>query len=111
MFRTKTFAAAALGLAAAGCAAPQPGQLEALNNPSLYSVHQPVVQRTDFVFDVTTDPNGVSAAEQARLDAWFQSIGLSYGDTLTLDEPAGYASPAARADVASVAGRYGLLLS
>ena len=111
MFRTKTLAAAALGLAAAGCAAPHAEHLEALNNPSLYSVHQPVVQRTDFVFDVATDSSGVSAAEQARLDAWFQSIGLNYGDTVTLDEAAGYASPAARADIADVAGRYGLLLS
>ncbi|MGZ8361485.1 MAG: CpaD family pilus assembly protein, partial [Allosphingosinicella sp.] len=70
MFRIKTLAAATLGLAVVGCASP-PHQLEALNNPSLYSVHQPVVQRTDFVFDVATGPGGVPATEQARLNAWF----------------------------------------
>ncbi|MGZ8360941.1 MAG: CpaD family pilus assembly protein, partial [Allosphingosinicella sp.] len=85
-------------------------QLEALNNPSLYSVHQPVVQRTDFVFDVATGPGGVPATEQARLNAWFVSIDLDYGDTITVDEPVGYESAEARSDVASVAGRYGLLL-
>ncbi len=112
MSPTKTFAAiAALGLGLAGCASPPTGGLTAASNPSVYSVHQPVVQRTDFVFDVATDANGVPATEQARLDAWFQSIDLRYGDTVAVDEAPGYESAAARSDVAAVAGRYGLLLS
>ena len=111
MSQAKTFAVVALGLAASACATPPTHGLEAANNPSIYSVHQPVVQRTDFVFDVATGPDGVSASERARLDAWFSSIDLRYGDTISVDEAQGYESPAARQDIAAVAGRYGLLLS
>lgn len=108
----KTFAAlVTLGIGLGGCSTAPTNHLEAANNPSLYSVHQPVVQRTDFVFDVSTDASGIPASEKSRLDAWFASIDLRYGDQVTLDEPQGYASPAARQDVATVAGRYGLLLS
>jgi pilus assembly protein CpaD len=111
MSRITTFAAvAALGLGAAACA-PTTGPLTAANNPSVYSVHQPVVQRTDFVLDVATAGSGVPAAELERLDGWFRSIGLRYGDNVTIDEGTGYATPNARADVARVAARYGLLLA
>jgi pilus assembly protein CpaD len=110
MSKIKTLAILALGTAVAGCATPPSNGLTAANNPSLYSVHQPVVQRTDFVFDVATDADGVPASEQARLDAWFRSIDIGYGDQLTVDEAPGYESPAAESDVASVAARYGLLL-
>ena len=110
MSRMITFAAvSALGLGLAGCQTA-PEHLTAVNNPSLYSVHQPVVQRTDFVFDVATSGNGVSPSEQARLDAWFDSIDLRYGDQVTIDEASGYESDGARRDVAAVAARYGLLL-
>ena len=110
MSRTITFAAiASLGLGLAGCATA-PDQLSAVNNPSLYSVHQPIVQRTDFVFDVATSGSGVDASEQARLSAWFDSIDLRYGDQVTVDEAGGYESAAARRDVAAVAAQYGLLL-
>ena len=110
MSRMITFAAvAALGIGATGCASA-PEHLTATNNPSLYSVHQPIVQRTDFVFDVATGGDGVAPAELARLDAWFDSIDLRYGDQVTIDEAAGYESEAARRDVAGVAARYGLLL-
>lgn len=112
MSATKSFAAiAALGLGLAGCASPPTGGLTAVSNPSVYSVHQPVVQRTDFVFDVATGDEGISAGEQARLDAWFQSIDLRYGDAVAVDHSRGYESEAARRDVAAVAARYGLLLS
>ncbi|MBX3561545.1 MAG: pilus assembly protein CpaD [Sphingomonas sp.] len=99
-----------LGLGAAACA-PTTGPLSATNNPSIYSVHQPIVQRTDFVFDVAVAGNGVSAGELDRLDGWFRSIGLRYGDSIAVDEGTGYAAPNARADVARVAARYGLLLA
>ncbi len=111
MSRTTTFAAALLlGLGAAACA-PTTGPLTAASNPSVYSVHQPVVQRTDFVLDVASAGNGIPAAELDRLDGWFASIGLRYGDTVSIDEGAGYGAPNARADVARVAARYGLLVA
>ena len=103
-------AVSALGLALAGCAA-QPHVLSAANNNSLYSLHQPVVEHNNFVFDVASRDDGVPAAEQARLGAWFDSIGLTYGDHVTLDEPQGYASAGARRDVAKVASEHGLLVA
>ncbi len=111
MIRSKSLLIATLlGIGAAGCA-PVVDQISAASNPSLYSVHQPVVQRTDYVFDVSAGGGEISSSEQARLDAWFASIGLRYGDTVTVDEPAGYENARARADVANVAARYGLLLA
>jgi len=103
-------AVSALGLALAGCAA-QPRTLSPSNNYSLYSLHQPVVEHTNFVFDVASQNDGVPPAEQARLGAWFDSIGLAYGDHVTLDEAQGYQSAAARRDIAKVAAEHGLLVA
>ena len=105
----KLAAVSAFALAAGGCAT-QPRNLSPANNTSVYSLHQPVVEHTNFVFDVATDGNGVSAAEQVRLGAWFESIALAYGDHVTVDEPVGYESGAAKQDVARVAARYGLIV-
>ncbi|HEV2817301.1 MAG TPA: CpaD family pilus assembly lipoprotein [Allosphingosinicella sp.] len=102
-------AVSALALAA-GCAT-QPRTLTAANNTSLYSLHQPVVEHTNFVFDVATDGDKVSAAEQARLGAWFDSIGLRYGDSVAIDTPRGYDASGARRDVAEVAATRGLLVA
>ena len=76
-------------------------------NKSLYSTNQPVVQRTDYVLDLSA-PNGVSASERARLRAWFASLDLGYGDKVAVDEP--YPTPA-RGEIARIAADYGLLLS
>jgi pilus assembly protein CpaD len=99
-----------MGLAASGCAM-QPETLTPQNNWGLYSLHQPVVEHNNFVFDVTTQGDRVPAAEQDRLAAWFASINVGYGDRVSIDEPRGYESAAARRDVARVAARYGVLLS
>jgi len=81
-------------------------------NRGLESVNQPVVSRTDYVFDVAApEYGGLSDAEGARLDAWFRSMQLSYGDTVYVDDPQGAGDPARRGAVAAVAGRYGLLVS
>ena len=54
-------------------------------------------------------PDGsLSPAEAARLDGWFRALGLGYGDSIYVD---GAYAGAARADVARVAGQYGLLVS
>ncbi|MXP27555.1 pilus assembly protein CpaD [Porphyrobacter algicida] len=89
-----------LGLAACG-GMPQ--------NRSLYSVKQPVVERSTVALDVNTDADGLSISEQQRLAAWFQAMDLRYGDRVAVEDP--QASPTTRAAVAKVAGRYGLLLS
>jgi pilus assembly protein CpaD len=112
MSRTLNLATvAALALAVGACATPAPNGLTAANNPSLNSVHQPVVQRTDFVLDLQTAGDRVPARELDRLAAWFESIGIGYGDTISVDEARGYGPTGARADVARVAAAHGLLLA
>ncbi|HEY5713212.1 MAG TPA: CpaD family pilus assembly lipoprotein [Allosphingosinicella sp.] len=107
----KLAAVSALALAAAGCSTQPPGPLTPASNFGMYSLHQPVVEHTNYVFDVSAGPNGVSPAEQERLAAWFQSINVRYGDHVTIDQPRGYESARARQDVARVAGDFGLLIS
>lgn len=97
-----------LALAAFGSALTACGPV----NRGLESVNQPVVSRTDYVFDVAApEYGGLSPAEGARLDAWFRSIQLSYGDTVYVDDAQGYSDPSRRAAVAAVAGRYGLMVA
>jgi len=52
----------------------------------------------------------LSQQERQRLDAWLVSIGAGYGDSLYIDEPAGYPNVAVRDDIARVAADYGLAL-
>ena len=73
------------------------------------SLNQPVVERSDYVIDLAAPSGRLSAVEKGRLRAWFQSLGLGYGDRVFVDEPYG-AGPGA-AEVARVAAEYGLLLS
>ena len=74
----------------------------------LKAVNQPVVTRTDFAMDLATPDGGVAATEQARLDGWFAGLGLGYGDRVYVD---GDYARGAGADVARVAGRYGMMVS
>ena len=60
------------------------------------------------MFDAAAPDGSLSPAESARLDGWFSSLGLGYGDSIYVD---GAYAGAARDDVARIAGRYGLLLS
>jgi pilus assembly protein CpaD len=97
-----TALALSLGLALAGCnSIPTNRQLE--------SIHQPVVERTNYTLDVTTGPGGLSLPEQRRLAGWFEAMDLRYGDRISIDDP--LASPATRSAIAAVASRYSLLLS
>jgi len=72
------------------------------------AVNVPVLTRTDYVFDAAAPDGSLPASESARLDAWFSSLGLGYGDSIYVDGPY---DGAARSDVARAAGRYGLLVS
>jgi len=78
-------------------------------NRSLESLHQPVVEKTHYVLDLTTGPGGLSLPEQKRLAGWFDAMNLRYGDRIYIDDP--LASPATRAAISDVAGKYGVLLS
>ncbi len=79
-------------------------------NRGLESVHQPVVSRTDLVFDASTNGNGLADGEAQRLGGWMRSLHLGYGDRVAIDDP----NPSVngvRDDVQSQISRYGLLLS
>lgn len=88
----------------AGCTTAQADQ----PSRGLTAVNQPVVTRSDFAVDLSAPDGTLSPAEQARLDAWYASLGLGYGDLVYVDGP--YAA-SARPDVARVTGKYGLLIS
>ena len=103
-------ALAAVAVAATACG-PETNRLTPISNPSLYSVNQPVVQRTDYVFDVNTGGDGLAPSERARLAAWFDGLQIGYGDRVSIDEASGYSDPRSREEIAAVAADYGLLLS
>ena len=107
MSRSRSIAALLfLGAAVGACG---PGARQA--NTSLYSVNQPVVQRTDFVLDLATGPEGVPATEIGRLHGWFQGLQVAYGDRIAIDEGAGgYGDGTVRETIAAAAARYGLLV-
>ena len=73
------------------------------------AVNVPVVSRADYVFDAAAPGGTLAPSEAARLDAWFNSLDLRYGDSVYVD--GGAYSEAARAQVADIAGNYGLLVS
>ena len=76
----------------------------------LESVHQPVVSRNDYAFDVNTSAGGLASADATRLAGWFDALQLGYGDKVSVDLGGNYNDGAARAAVATIAARYGLLL-
>ena len=78
-------------------------------NRSLYSLRQPVVERSTVMLDVTTTPDGLPVAEQRRVAAWFEAMDLRYGDRVSVEDPLD--RPETRTAVADLTGRYGLLLS
>ena len=94
--------ALSLGLAVAGCGGMP-------SNTSLYSVKQPVVERTNYTLDVNTNQAGLPISEQQRLNGWFETLDLGYGDRVTIEDPS--ANPAVATAVNDLAGRYGIIVS
>ncbi|MDE2302690.1 MAG: CpaD family pilus assembly protein [Sphingomonadales bacterium] len=91
-----------LGLALGGCATmPQ--------NRLLDSVHQPVVDRTQYQIDLASGPAGLTGEDRGRLEGWFAALGLRYGDEIAIDDP--LANPTTRAEVRHIVDHYGLLIS
>lgn len=78
-------------------------------NGSVDSVHQPIVERTNYTLDVSTSFGGLATAEQKRIEEWFEAMDLRYGDRISVDDP--QANPATWAAIQDVAGRHGVLLS
>jgi pilus assembly protein CpaD len=105
MRNLKFLSAAALSLTLAGCG----GALG--TNTSMYSVHQPVVERTNFAIDLSMDGGGIAAADQRRLNEWMEALQIGYGDRVSVDYGNGYASPTAAKTIADLAADYGVLVS
>jgi pilus assembly protein CpaD len=101
--RTPALALAlALGFGLAGCGGMP-------TNTSLYSVKQPVVERTNFTMDVTTTTSGLPISEQQRLNGWFETMDLRFGDRIAIENPG--QNPAVTNAIRDLAGRYGLMIS
>lgn len=104
MRNMKFLTIAGLTVALAGC-----GTLP--TNTSMYSVHQPVVERTNYAIDVSTDGNGIPTGEQSRLNEWFDGLELGYGDRVAIDYGDGHANVAAAQAVSDAAAERGILIS
>ena len=101
--RTSALALAlAAGLTLSGCGGMA-------NNRSLNSVHEPVVERSNYTFDVSTGAGGLGYGEQRRLAGWFEAMNLRYGDRLSIDDPLN--SMSTRMAVQALATRYGIEVS
>ena len=72
------------------------------------AVHVPVVTSADYVFDAQAPDGALAPGQAERLNGWFQGLGLGYGDSVFVD---GVYADAARGQVASIAGQYGMLVS
>ncbi len=98
------FALLALATALAGCTHDSP--TAALRG--VEPVNVPVVTRADYAFDLAAPGGSLPSSEAGRLDGWFRSLQLGYGDSIYVDGPDAYD---AKRDVARVAGQYGMLVS
>ena len=92
----------ALGASVTACNAPD------MPRQGLSAVHVPVVSQTNFVFDAAAPGATLAPGEASRLDAWFRALDIRYGDSVFVD---GYDGGPARAQVAEIAGAYGMLVS
>ena len=78
-------------------------------NQGVESVHQPVVSRHDFAFDVRPSQDGLAPGEVDRLNGWFDSLRVGYGDRVSIDDP-GQAGRGARTAIALEVARRGMML-
>jgi pilus assembly protein CpaD len=92
-------ALAAFGLSLAGCASVP-------SNTTMYSEHQPVVEKVNYTLDLSTGNGGLSYPEQQRLAGWFEELGLRYGDRLSIQDPLRDASTIGTID--ALAARHGV---
>jgi len=110
LFRRPSTAALALSFCAVLPLASAPSSAREIER-GVEPVHQPVVERTDFVLDVIADGNGsLGASEQSRLTAWFRALNLSYGDHVSMSNAQAYGQSALYNAIAAIVGRYGLLI-
>ena len=73
-------------------------------NRGVDTVYQPVVNRTDYVFDVQTMRSGLAPGEADRVAGWLSAMRLHYGDHISVDDPSRNGG-AATSQVAAIAAR------
>jgi pilus assembly protein CpaD len=79
-----------------------------LPDKGLAEVNVPVVTTADYVFDAAAPGGALAPGEADRLNGWFQGLGLGYGDSVYVD---GTYADLARAQVAAIAGHYGMMVA
>jgi pilus assembly protein CpaD len=92
----------ALSSALAACNAPD------MPRQGMTPTHVPVVSTTNYVFDAAAPGGALAPGEAGRLDAWLRTLDVRYGDTVFVD---GLDAGPANAQVAEVAGNYGLFVA
>ncbi len=105
MKKLNILASFVVGLAVTGCAS------SVSENSSLYSNHQPVIERNNFTLDINlSNEDGITSFEQKRLAEWMSALDLGYGDRVSLDFGNGFSNALAKQTVADLAANRGLLL-
>ena len=79
-------------------------------NRGVDSIKQPVVTRTDYVFDAQSTTSGLAPGEADRVAGWLASMKLRYGDQVSVDDPNPYGSRS-RAEIAAIVTSYGMRLA
>ena len=79
-------------------------------NRTLESVHQPVVQRTDYMLDVAATDDLPDASAKQIVD-WLNGLEPAYSDTISLDSGMAEPAPLVLQHISALVGRYGLTLS
>ena len=103
---SRSMIAVALALTSGACVSDK------ASNRSVESVHQPVVTTTSFVYDVRAGTNGDLTRDEARrLEGWLSSIGVAYGDDISVATESSYVAPGVHDGIAAVVARHGLLLN
>jgi pilus assembly protein CpaD len=77
----------------------------------MYSVHQPVVERTNYAIDLASDGDGIAVADQKRLNEWFDVLDLRYGDRIAIDSGNGFGNEDAARDVRAAAAERGIMVT
>jgi len=79
-------------------------------NRGVDSIKQPVVTRTDYVFDAQVTAGGLAPGETERVAGWLSAMKLRYGDSVSVDDPNPYGSRA-KAQVAAILAARGMRLA
>ncbi len=87
-----------------GCMGNQPARR------GVESVHQPVVQRSDYVLDLQLAGDRLASGESQRLAGWLDGLRVEFGDRIGLDDQ-GSSSAMLRGQVSGTLAARGLLIS